>query len=64
MVLITIIASCVVMAMEEHLPHRDKTLLAVQLEATENYFLVIFSVELALKIIALGFILHPGSYLR
>ena len=33
------------MAMEEHLPHRDKTLLAVQLEATENYFLVIFSVH-------------------
>ena len=28
------------------------------------YFLVIFTVELALKIIALGFILHPGSYLR
>ena len=51
-------------AMEEHLPKHDKTLLAVQLEATENYFLVIFSVELALKIIALGFILHPGSYLR
>ena len=52
------------MAMEEHLPNGDKTLLAVQLEATENYFLVIFSVELALKIIALGFVLHPGSYLR
>ena len=57
-------ASCVVMAMEEHLPRHDKTLLAVQLEATENYFLLIFTVELALKIIALGFILHPGSYLR
>ena len=26
------------MAMEEHLPRHDKTLLAVQLEATENYF--------------------------
>jgi hypothetical protein len=52
------------MAMEEHLPNGDKTLLAIQLEATENYFLIIFSVELALKILALGFVLHPGSYLR
>ena len=28
------------------------------------YFLVIFCVEALLKIVALGFILHRGSYLR
>ena len=63
-VLATIIASCVVMALEEHLPNGDKTDLAVRLGATESYFLAIFCVEMCLKIIALGFVLHPGSYLR
>ena len=63
-VLVTIIASCVVMALEEHLPNGDKTHLAIKLQATEFYFLAIFCVEMCLKILALGFVLHPGSYLR
>ena len=33
-------------------------------EATEPYFLGIFTVEASLKILALGFVLHRGSYLR
>ena len=60
-VLVTIIASCVVMALEEHLPNGDKTELALQLQATEAYFLAIFCVEMCLKIVALGFVLHKGS---
>ena len=44
-VLVTIIASCVVMALEEHLPNGDKTELAISLEATESYFLAIFCVS-------------------
>nr|BAA13136.2 voltage-dependent calcium channel [Heterololigo bleekeri] len=64
MVLLTIIANCIVLALEEHLPNEDKTPLAVQLEATEFYFLGIFCVEALLKIVALGFALHKGSYLR
>ncbi|XP_014476689.1 PREDICTED: voltage-dependent calcium channel type A subunit alpha-1 isoform X10 [Dinoponera quadriceps] len=63
-VLLTIIANCVVLALEEHLPKQDKTILAQKLEATEVYFLGIFCVEASLKILALGFILHRGSYLR
>ena len=63
-VLVTIIASCVVMALEEHLPNGDKTNLAIKLEVTESYFLGIFCVEMCLKIVALGFVLHPKSYLR
>ena len=63
-VLVTIIASCVVMALEEHLPNGDKTNLAIKLTVTESYFLGIFCVEMGLKIVALGFILHPKSYLR
>ncbi|XP_048260621.1 voltage-dependent calcium channel type A subunit alpha-1 isoform X12 [Bombus terrestris] len=63
-VLLTIIANCVVLALEEHLPKQDKTILAQKLEATEIYFLGIFCVEASLKILALGFVLHRGSYLR
>ncbi|KAB0800389.1 hypothetical protein PPYR_06129 [Photinus pyralis] len=62
--LLTIIANCVVLALEEHLPNHDKTMLALRLEDTEEYFLGIFCVEAALKILALGFVLHRGSYLR
>ncbi|XP_054270758.1 voltage-dependent calcium channel type A subunit alpha-1-like [Macrosteles quadrilineatus] len=63
-VLLTIIANCVVLALEEHLPQNDKTPLAKKLEQTETYFLGIFCVEASLKILALGFVLHRGSYLR
>ncbi|XP_070515118.1 voltage-dependent calcium channel type A subunit alpha-1 isoform X17 [Cardiocondyla obscurior] len=63
-VLLTIIANCVVLALEEHLPKQDKTVLAQNLESTEVYFLAIFCVEASLKILALGFVLHRGSYLR
>ena len=62
--LLTIIANCIVLALEEHLPNGDRTILAQELEATEPYFLGIFTVEAALKILALGFVLHRGSYLR
>ncbi|XP_035706296.1 voltage-dependent calcium channel type A subunit alpha-1 isoform X5 [Folsomia candida] len=63
-VLLTIIANCIVLALEEHLPDGDKTILAQKLEQTEHYFLGIFCVEATLKILALGFVLHRGAYLR
>ncbi|KAJ8968302.1 hypothetical protein NQ317_013709 [Molorchus minor] len=63
-VLLTIIANCVVLALEEHLPYQDKTMLAQKLEKTEVYFLGIFCVEASLKFSLLGFVLHRGSYLR
>ncbi|XP_077504519.1 calcium voltage-gated channel subunit cacophony isoform X9 [Amblyomma americanum] len=63
-VLLTIIANCIVLALEEHLPKSDRTPLAQKLEKTEPYFLGIFCVEALLKIVALGFILHRGAYLR
>ena len=52
-VLLTIIANCVVLAMEAHLPNGDRTVIAQKLETTEPYFLGIFTVEAALKILAL-----------
>jgi len=52
------------LAAEEHLPAKDRTPLALRLEKTEPYFLAIFCVEASLKILALGLVLHKGSYLR
>merc|ERR1719431_2333704 len=63
-ILLTIIANCVVLAVDAPLPYGDKTELTRQLESTEVYFLGIFTVEASLKILALGLILHRGSYLR
>uniref|UniRef100_A0A915L759 Ion transport domain-containing protein n=1 Tax=Romanomermis culicivorax TaxID=13658 RepID=A0A915L759_ROMCU len=63
-ILITIIANCVVLAMDVRLPKKDKTPRSMVLEATEPYFMFIFAIECFLKIIAFGFILHKGSYLR
>lgn len=63
-ILVTIIANCLVMALEQHLPNGDRTPLAIKLEATEPFFLGIFCVEASCKIIALGLILHENSYLR
>ncbi|XP_033121214.1 voltage-dependent calcium channel type A subunit alpha-1-like [Anneissia japonica] len=64
LILCTIIANCVVLALETHLPENDKTPLAIQLEATELYFLVIFCFEFVIKVTGQGFVLHQGSYLR
>jgi len=38
-------------------------LFAVQ-EETEIYFLGIFCIEALFKVVALGFVLHTGAYLR
>nr|CAH8840092.1 unnamed protein product [Trichobilharzia regenti] len=64
MVLSTILANCIVLAMEMHLPSNDKTALSEKLEQTETYFLIIFCVEALLKIVALGFLFHRKAYLR
>lgn len=63
-ILVTIIANCLVMALENHLPNGDRTTLAVELDATEPIFLTIFCVEASCRIIALGLIFHQNSYLR
>ena len=33
-------------------------------EITEQIFLLIFTIEALMKIVASGFVLHPGAYLR
>ncbi|CAI5456021.1 unnamed protein product [Caenorhabditis angaria] len=63
-ILLTIIGNCVVLSMEQHLPKNDKKPLSEMLERTEPYFMGIFCLECVLKVVAFGFALHKGSYLR
>lgn len=53
MVLLTIIANCVVLAMEEHLPEGDKTQVASQLVSS---FLLL---SLATQLVSVFFYYHP-----
>ncbi|XP_035387099.1 voltage-dependent P/Q-type calcium channel subunit alpha-1A isoform X9 [Electrophorus electricus] len=64
MILATIIANCIVLALEQHLPDNDKTPMSERLDDTEPYFIGIFCFESGIKILALGFAFHKGSYLR
>uniref|UniRef100_A0A8C7KZZ0 Voltage-dependent N-type calcium channel subunit alpha n=1 Tax=Oncorhynchus kisutch TaxID=8019 RepID=A0A8C7KZZ0_ONCKI len=64
LILATIIANCIVLALEQHLPANDKTPMSERLDDTEPYFIGIFCFEAGIKIIALGFAFHKGSYLR
>nr|XP_055036989.1 probable voltage-dependent N-type calcium channel subunit alpha-1B isoform X5 [Misgurnus anguillicaudatus] len=64
LILSTIIANCIVLALEQHLPAMDKTPMSERLDDTEPYFIGIFCFEAGIKIIALGFVFHKDSYLR
>uniref|UniRef100_A0A669C7T6 Voltage-dependent calcium channel type A subunit alpha-1 n=1 Tax=Oreochromis niloticus TaxID=8128 RepID=A0A669C7T6_ORENI len=67
MILATIIANCIVLALEQHLPGEDKTPMSKRLvncSKTHPYFIGMFCFEAGIKIIALGFVFHKGSYLR
>uniref|UniRef100_A0A671NXK5 Voltage-dependent N-type calcium channel subunit alpha n=1 Tax=Sinocyclocheilus anshuiensis TaxID=1608454 RepID=A0A671NXK5_9TELE len=64
MILATIIANCIVLGLEQHLPALDKTPMSKRLDDTEPYFIGIFCFEAGIKIIALGFAFHKGSYLH
>uniref|UniRef100_A0A8D3DZ19 Voltage-dependent N-type calcium channel subunit alpha n=1 Tax=Scophthalmus maximus TaxID=52904 RepID=A0A8D3DZ19_SCOMX len=64
LILATIIANCIVLALEQHLPASDKTPMSERLDDTEPYFIGIFCFEAGIKIIAQGFAFHKDSYLR
>ncbi|XP_056011391.1 voltage-dependent P/Q-type calcium channel subunit alpha-1A-like isoform X2 [Ostrea edulis] len=63
-ILCVILANCIVLALAEHLPNNDKTKRTMELEKSEVYFLSIFTVEAALKIISQGFIIGKTAYLK
>lgn len=64
MILITIFANCAALAAYEPLPEKDSSEINDNLEVAEYVFLAVFTMEAVLKIIAYGFLFHPGAYLR
>lgn len=64
MILLTIFANCVALAVFTPYPQSDSNLTNSALENIEYVFLVIFTSECFMKIIAMGFMMHQGAYLR
>ena len=64
MILLTIFANCVALAIATPYPNNDSNVVNLTLENVELIFLVIFTGESVFKIIAYGFAFHPGAYLR
>ncbi|XP_070559615.1 voltage-dependent L-type calcium channel subunit alpha-1D-like isoform X5 [Ptychodera flava] len=64
LILLTIFANCVALAVWTPFPEGDSNDTNSHLENVEYAFLVIFTLEAVLKILAYGFLLHSGAYLR
>lgn len=64
LILLTIFANCVALAVFQPFPNLDSNEVNLALERVEYVFLVIFTLEAIMKIIAYGFMLHSGAYLR
>ncbi|XP_077337609.1 voltage-dependent L-type calcium channel subunit alpha-1S isoform X2 [Lithobates pipiens] len=63
-ILLTIFANCVALAIFLPMPEEDTNSTNSVLEKVEYIFLFIFTIESFLKIVAYGFILHTDAYLR
>ncbi|XP_063220472.1 muscle calcium channel subunit alpha-1 isoform X4 [Bacillus rossius redtenbacheri] len=64
LILLTIFANCVALAVYTPYPNSDSNNTNLSLEKIENVFLGIFTVECVMKIIAYGLVAHPAAYLR
>lgn len=64
LILLTIFANCVALAVYTPFPNSDANATNQYLEKIEYIFLVIFTSECFMKVIAYGFAMHPGAYLR
>uniref|UniRef100_A0A4W3IKT6 Voltage-dependent L-type calcium channel subunit alpha n=1 Tax=Callorhinchus milii TaxID=7868 RepID=A0A4W3IKT6_CALMI len=63
-ILISIFANCVALAVYIPFPEDDSNSTNHDLEKVEYAFLIIFTIETFLKIIAYGLMLHPNAYVR
>ncbi|XP_058629116.1 voltage-dependent L-type calcium channel subunit alpha-1C isoform X1 [Onychostoma macrolepis] len=63
-ILMTIFANCVALAVYIPFPEDDSNATNSNLERVEYLFLIIFTVEAFLKVIAYGLLCHPNAYLR
>ncbi|CAG4985227.1 unnamed protein product [Colias eurytheme] len=64
MILTTIFANCIALAVFTPYPSGDTNNTNQILEKVEWIFMAIFTGECVMKIIAYGFLFHPGAYLR
>ncbi|KAM9250199.1 voltage-dependent L-type calcium channel subunit alpha-1F [Cariama cristata] len=64
LILATIFANCVALGVYIPFPEDDSNASNHNLEQVEYVFLIIFTVETFLKIIAYGLVLHPSAYIR
>eukprot|EP01062_Namystynia_karyoxenos_P001522 TRINITY_DN1051_c1_g1_i1.p1 TRINITY_DN1051_c1_g1~~TRINITY_DN1051_c1_g1_i1.p1 ORF type:complete len:2267 (+),score=738.59 TRINITY_DN1051_c1_g1_i1:119-6919(+) len=62
LVIVLIIANCIFLALDD--PTRDQADQPPIFGQMEIFFTVAFAVEMCLKVFALGFFMHSGSYLR
>ncbi|NXE29013.1 CAC1S protein, partial [Ardeotis kori] len=63
-ILLTIFANCVALAIYLPMPEDDTNVANSSLEKFEYAFLIFFAIEAMLKIIAYGFLFHTDAYLR
>ncbi|XP_048877532.1 voltage-dependent L-type calcium channel subunit alpha-1D-like isoform X2 [Brienomyrus brachyistius] len=63
-ILLAIFANCMALAIATPFPEDDSNNINHQLESVEYVFLVIFTIETFMKIIADGLVLHKGAYVR
>uniref|UniRef100_A0AAQ4QU51 Voltage-dependent L-type calcium channel subunit alpha n=1 Tax=Gasterosteus aculeatus aculeatus TaxID=481459 RepID=A0AAQ4QU51_GASAC len=63
-ILLAIFANCVALAVYLPMPEEDSNNTNSNLESLEYIFLIIFSIECFLKIVAYGFLFHTDAYLR
>uniref|UniRef100_A0A8C3VI73 Voltage-dependent L-type calcium channel subunit alpha n=1 Tax=Catharus ustulatus TaxID=91951 RepID=A0A8C3VI73_CATUS len=63
-ILLSIFANCVALAVYIPFPEDDSNSTNHNLEKVEYAFLIIFTVETFLKIIAYGLLFHPNAYVR
>ncbi|XP_071982795.1 voltage-dependent L-type calcium channel subunit alpha-1D isoform X22 [Engystomops pustulosus] len=63
-ILVAIFANCVALAVYIPFPEDDSNSTNHNLEKVEYAFLIIFTIETFLKIIAYGLVMHPNAYVR
>ncbi|XP_067320283.1 voltage-dependent L-type calcium channel subunit alpha-1F isoform X2 [Anolis sagrei] len=64
LILMTIFANCVALGVYIPFPEDDSNVANHNLEQVEYIFLIIFTIETFLKILAYGLVMHPSAYIR
>ena len=63
-ILLVILLNCIFLACDSKSPNFEESYTYSVIEMAEYFFIAIFTLECVLKVIALGFVLDKGTYLR